>query len=81
MVLLNQLKPEECSRDPLQTLDLDLRECAERPCRMRTAWGAASTLCPHESLVAGNPCLNLAFTVNPFDTSVLWPAPLDEAEK
>ncbi|KAH8115933.1 calponin [Phellopilus nigrolimitatus] len=75
-VLLNQLKPEECSRAPLQTGDL--RERAEQVLQNADLIGCRKYLTP-SALVAGNPRLNLAFTANLFNT---WPglAPLDEAE-
>jgi len=75
-VLLNQLKPEECSRAPLQTGDL--RERAEEVLQNADRIGCRKYLTP-ASLVAGNPRLNLAFTANLFNT---WPglAPLEEAE-
>ncbi|KAL5514368.1 hypothetical protein ACEPAG_2456 [Sanghuangporus baumii] len=75
-VLLNQLKPEECSRAPLQTTDL--RQRAEEVLQNADRIGCRKYLTP-AALVAGNPRLNLAFTANLFNT---WPglAPLDEAE-
>ncbi|EJD05464.1 calponin [Fomitiporia mediterranea MF3/22] len=75
-VLLNQLKPEECSRAPLQTPDL--KERAEQVLQNADRIGCRKYLTP-SSLVAGNPRLNLAFTANLFNT---WPGlePLDEAE-
>ncbi|THH04348.1 hypothetical protein EW145_g5580 [Phellinidium pouzarii] len=75
-VLLNQLKPDECSRAPLQTSDL--KERAEQVLQNADLIGCRKYLTP-SSLVAGNPRLNLAFTANLFNT---WPGlePLDEAE-
>ncbi|KAF8546033.1 Ca2+-binding actin-bundling protein [Imleria badia] len=75
-ILLNQLKPDECSRAPLQTRDLRTR--AEQVLQNAAAIGCRKYLTP-SSLVAGNPRLNLAFVANLFNT---WPglAPLDEQE-
>lgn len=75
-VLLNQLKPEECSRAPLQTRDV--RERAEQVLQNAERIGCRKYLTP-SSLVSGNPRLNLAFTANLFNT---WPglAPFDEEE-
>jgi plastin-1 len=75
-VLLNQLKPEECSRAPLQTSDV--RQRAEQVLDNAAKIGCRKYLTP-ASLVAGNPRLNLAFVANLFNT---WPglAPLDEQE-
>ena len=75
-VLLNQLKPEECSRDPLRTTDI--RQRAEQVLQNADKIGCRKYLTP-ASLVAGNPRLNLAFTANLFNT---WPGlePLDEEE-
>ncbi|KAK0256217.1 fimbrin [Friedmanniomyces endolithicus] len=65
-VLLNQLEPKICSRNPLQTSDLHQRaeqvlqnsDKLDPPCR--------KFLTP-TSLVAGNPKLNLAFVANLFN--------------
>ncbi|KAK5735448.1 fimbrin [Elasticomyces elasticus] len=65
-VLLNQLAPNICSRNPLQTSDLHQRaeqvlqnsDKLDPPCR--------KFLTP-TSLVAGNPKLNLAFVANLFN--------------
>ncbi|KAE9985964.1 fimbrin [Venturia inaequalis] len=65
-ILLNQLKPEICSRAPLQTSDLlqraeqvlDNADRLDPPCR--------KFLTP-SSLVSGNPKLNLAFVANLFN--------------
>ncbi|KAF8122544.1 calponin homology domain-containing protein [Boletus edulis] len=66
-ILLNQLKPDECSRAPLQTRDL--RQRAEQVLQNAAAIGCRKYLTP-SSLVAGNPRLNLAFVANLFNT---WP--------
>ncbi|KAF8546199.1 Ca2+-binding actin-bundling protein [Imleria badia] len=75
-ILLNQLKPDECSHAPLQTRDLRTR--AEQVLQNAAAIGCRKYLTP-SSLVAGNPRLNLAFVANLFNT---WPglASLDEQE-
>lgn len=75
-ILLNQLKPDDCSRAPLQTKDL--RQRAEQVLQNAANIGCRKYLTP-SSLVAGNPRLNLAFVANLFNT---WPglAPLDEQE-
>ncbi|CDZ98455.1 fimbrin-like potential actin filament bundling protein [Phaffia rhodozyma] len=75
-VLLNQLKPEQCTRAPLQTKDVHQR--AEEVLQNADRIGCRKYLSP-SSLVAGNPKLNLAFVANLFNT---WPClePLDEAE-
>ena len=64
-VLLNQLKPDLCSRAPLQTRDLLHR--AEEVLQNADALGCRKFLTP-KSLVAGNPKLNLAFVANLFNT-------------
>lgn len=64
-MLLNQLKPEICSRSPLQTHDLLQR--AEQVLQNADALGCRKFLTP-TSLVAGNPKLNLAFVANLFNT-------------
>jgi plastin-1 len=64
-VLLNQLKPDECSRSPLQTRDL--RQRAEQVLQNAARIGCRKYLTP-ASLVAGNPRLNLAFVANLFNT-------------
>jgi plastin-1 len=61
-VLLNQLKPEICSRSPLQTPDLLQR--AEQVLQNADKLECRKFLSP-TSLVAGNPKLNLAFVANP----------------
>jgi plastin-1 len=64
-VLLNQLKPEICSRGPLQTRDLLQR--AEQVLDNADRLQCRKFLTP-TSLVAGNPKLNLAFVANLFNT-------------
>jgi len=64
-VLLNQLKPEICSRSPLQTPDLLQR--AEQVLQNADKLECRKFLSP-TSLVAGNPNLNLAFVANLFNT-------------
>ncbi|KAJ9664841.1 fimbrin [Coniosporium apollinis] len=64
-VLLNQLKPEICSRAPLQTRDLLQR--AEQVLDNADKLDCRKFLTP-TSLVAGNPKLNLAFVANLFNT-------------
>ncbi|KAF2835615.1 actin-bundling protein Sac6 [Patellaria atrata CBS 101060] len=64
-VLLNQLKPEICSRAPLQTRDLLQR--AEQVLDNADKLECRKFLTP-TSLVAGNPKLNLAFVANLFNT-------------
>lgn len=64
-VLLNQLKPEICSRRPLQTSDLLQR--AEQVLDNADKLDCRKFLTP-TSLVAGNPKLNLAFVANLFNT-------------
>ncbi|KAI0795467.1 fimbrin [Abortiporus biennis] len=75
-VLLNQLKPESCSRAPLQTKDI--RQRAEQVLQNAAAIGCRKYLTP-SSLVSGNPRLNLAFVANLFNN---YPGlePLDEQE-
>ena len=64
-VLLNQLKPNECSRAPLQTSDLTKR--AEQVLDNAERIGCRKYLTP-PSLLSGNPRLNLAFVANLFNT-------------
>ena len=73
-VLLNQLKPEECSRAPLQTRDIKQR--AEEVLQNAVYIGCRKYLTP-SSLLSGNPRLDLAFVANIFNT---WSglAPLEE---
>ncbi|CAI2178427.1 2586_t:CDS:2, partial [Funneliformis geosporum] len=59
-ILLNQLKPELCSRDPLN--EPDLLERAEKKL------GCRKYLTP-KALVAENPKLNLAFVAHIFNTT------------
>ena len=66
-VLLNQLKPDQCSRSPLQTGDVNKR--AEEVLANADKIGCRKYLTA-KSLVAGNPKLNLAFIANLFNT---WP--------
>ncbi|KAJ8073715.1 fimbrin [Marasmius tenuissimus] len=75
-ILLNQLKPEQCSRAPLQTSDLKAR--AEQVLQNAANIGCRKYLTP-SSLVAGNPRLNLAFVANLFNTHPGL-EPLDEQE-
>lgn len=63
-VLLNQLKPDICSRSPLQTQDLLQR--AEQVLDNADRLDCRKFLTP-KSLVAGNPKLNLAFVANLFN--------------
>ncbi|OQO11471.1 Fimbrin [Cryoendolithus antarcticus] len=63
-VLMNQLKPEICSRGPLQTPDLLQR--AEQVLQNADRLDCRKFLTP-TSLVAGNPKLNLAFVANLFN--------------
>ncbi|KAK5956755.1 fimbrin [Knufia fluminis] len=64
-VLLNQLKPDICSRAPLQTRDLHQR--AEQVLQNAEKLDCRKFLTP-TALVAGNPKLNLAFVANLFNT-------------
>ena len=64
-ILLNQLKPDICSRGPLQTRDLLQR--AEQVLQNSEKLDCRKFLTP-TSLVAGNPKLNLAFVANLFNT-------------
>lgn len=75
-VLLNQLKPDECSRAPLQEQSLPQR--AEMILQNADRIGCRKYLTPG-SMISGNPRLNLAFVANLFNN---WPglAPLEEAE-
>ncbi|KAF8810929.1 Ca2+-binding actin-bundling protein [Phlegmacium glaucopus] len=75
-ILLNQLKPEQCSRAPLQTSDLRTR--AEQVLQNADRIGCRKFLTP-SSLVSGNPRLNLAFVANLFNTHPGL-EPLDEQE-
>ena len=64
-ILLNQLSPENCSRDPLRTQDLHQR--AEQVLQNADKLECRKFLTP-SSLVAGNPKLNLAFVAHLFNT-------------
>lgn len=64
-ILLNQLAPELCSRNPLQTVDLLQR--AEQILENADKLGCRKYLTP-SALVAGNPKLNLAFVAHLFNT-------------
>ena len=64
-ILLNQLAPDLCRRDPLQTQDLLQR--ADEVLANADKLGCRKFLTP-TSLVAGNPKLNLAFVANLFNT-------------
>jgi plastin-1 len=75
-ILLNQLKPEQCSKAPLQTSDLHQR--AEQVLDNADKIGCRRFLTPN-SLVGGNPKLNLAFVANLFNNHPGL-APLEEAE-
>jgi len=75
-VLLNQLKPDECSRAPLQTRDI--RQRAEQVLQNADRIGCRKYLTP-ASMVSGNPRLNLAFVANLFNNHPGL-APLDEQE-
>lgn len=76
-VLLNQLKPDICSRAPLQTHDLLQR--AEQVLQNAEKIDCRKFLTP-TALVAGNPKLNLAFVANLFNTHPGLD-PLEEGEK
>lgn len=64
-ILLNQLAPTVCSRDPLQTTDLLQR--AEQILDNADKLGCRKYLTP-SALVKGNPKLNLAFVAHLFNT-------------
>lgn len=76
-VLLNQLQPEHCDLSPLKTNDLLTR--AEQVLSNADKIGVRKYLTPN-SLVAGNPKLNLAFVANLFNH---YPGldPIEESEK
>ncbi|KAG2003234.1 actin cross-linking, variant 2 [Coprinopsis cinerea AmutBmut pab1-1] len=76
-VLLNQLKPDQCSLAPLQTQDVRTR--AEQVLQNAEKIGCRKYLTP-SSLVSGNPRLNLAFVANLFNTHPGL-EPLNEEEK
>lgn len=73
-ILLNQLKPNECSRAPLQERDLLKR--AELVLQNADKIGCRKYLSA-QAMVAGNPKLNLAFTAHLFNTHPGL-APLEE---
>ena len=75
VVLLSQIKPEVCDRQPLQEQDLFTR--AEMVLQRADAIGCRKYLTPG-SMLAGNPKLNLAFVAHLFNT---WPSlePVDDA--
>ncbi|KAF8991758.1 calponin homology domain-containing protein [Cyathus striatus] len=75
-ILLNQLKPDQCSRAPLQTKDT--RQRAEQVLENADKIGCRKYLTA-SALVAGNPRLNLAFVANLFNTHPGL-EPLDEQE-
>ncbi|KAF9580094.1 Fimbrin, actin-bundling protein, partial [Lunasporangiospora selenospora] len=64
-ILLNQLAPDLCSRGPLQERDLFSR--AELVLQNAEKLNCRKYLSP-QSMVAGNPKLNLAFVANLFNT-------------
>lgn len=64
-ILLNQLKPDQCSLEPLDTNNLRVR--AEQILTNAEKIGCRKYLTV-PSLVAGNPRLNLAFVANLFNT-------------
>lgn len=76
-ILLAQIAPDQCTRDPLRTRDLVQR--AEEVLQNADRLNCRKFLTP-SSLVAGNPKLNLAFVANLFNTH---PAldPITEEEK
>lgn len=76
-VLLNQLVPEKCSLDPLNTKDLLKR--AEQVLDNAEKIEARKYLTP-TALVAGNPKLNLAFVAHLFNTHPGLD-PITEADK
>lgn len=75
-VLLNQLAPNECSLQPLQTQNL--LERAEQVLENAEKLDCRKYLTP-TALVAGNPKLNLAFVAHLFNTHPGL-EPLDESE-
>ncbi|KAG0196293.1 hypothetical protein BGX28_010338 [Mortierella sp. GBA30] len=76
-ILLNQLAPDLCSRAPLQERDLFSR--AEQILENAEKLNCRKYLSP-QSLVAGNPKLNLAFVANLFNTHPGLD-PLEEVER
>lgn len=75
-ILLNQLAPSQCPRAPLQTPDLLQR--AEQILGNADKLGCRKYLTPN-SLVSGNPKLNLAFVAQLFNTHPGL-EPVEEAE-
>lgn len=75
-ILLNQLKPDLCSRSPLQITDLSER--AEKILQNADKLGCRKYLTP-SSMLSGNPKLNLAFVAHLFNN---YPGlePLEETE-
>ncbi|KAF9349504.1 hypothetical protein BGX26_012200 [Mortierella sp. AD094] len=76
-ILLNQLAPDLCSRAPLRENDLFSR--AEQILQNAEKLNCRKYLSP-QSLVAGNPKLNLAFVANLFNTHPGLD-PLEEVER
>lgn len=76
-ILLNQLAPDLCSRAPLRENDLFSR--AEQVLQNAEKLNCRKYLSP-QSLVAGNPKLNLAFVANLFNTHPGLD-PLEEVER
>ncbi|KAI9021179.1 calponin homology domain-containing protein, partial [Hyaloraphidium curvatum] len=76
-VLLNQLAPSSCSRDPLKVQDL--MERAERVLENADKIGCRKYLTP-KAMVSGNNKLNFAFVANLFN-KMPGLEPLTEAEK
>ncbi|KAJ3138503.1 hypothetical protein HK101_003720 [Irineochytrium annulatum] len=76
-VLLAQLAPNLCNRDPLQTKDLTQR--AEKVLQNADKLGCRKYLSP-KTLTEGNSKLNFAFVANLFNTHPCL-EPLTEAEK
>ncbi|KAL7332065.1 fimbrin [Mucor circinelloides] len=64
-ILLNQIKPDECSRAPLKEQDVMKR--AEMVLQNAEAIGCRKYLTP-KAMVSGNPKLNLAFVAHLFNT-------------
>ncbi|KAG0343416.1 hypothetical protein BG004_005335 [Podila humilis] len=76
-ILLNQLAPDLCSKNPLRENDLYAR--AEQILQNAEKLNCRKYLSP-QSLVAGNPKLNLAFVANLFNTHPGLD-PLEEVER
>jgi len=64
-ILLNQLKPQECGREPLQEGDVNKR--ADMVLKNADKIGCKKFVSPKD-IVKGNPKLNLAFVANIFNT-------------